>query len=235
MSHILITLSLCDNVSPISSAGLLGLLLMNASKASFMELMKPSFRPKQVWATLSILSLKSSSSCTMSLSFSGVHTISPPNAWEHKSPRGMMKKRKHFLTLSVITAQCTCTGCSIMHIPWCSPSRNAAEWEVLPWPCWTAGREEPAQSHGAHPVECSDLRPRPTHTRATLEFMLESSKLKGKWRQRKLTVQTQSHKMNRDIYIPFCSIAVICSPKSCFSTQLIRGFLWEKTNTLKQP
>lgn len=25
--------------------------------------------------------------------------------------------------------------------------------------------------------------------------------------------------------LPFCSIAVICSPKSCFSTQLISGFL----------
>lgn len=64
---------------PMSSAGLLGLLLMKVSKASFMALMNPSFRVKQLCATLSILSLKSSRSCTMSLSFSGVHTISPPN------------------------------------------------------------------------------------------------------------------------------------------------------------
>lgn len=66
---------------PISSAGLLGLLLMKVSKASFMALMKLSLRAKQLCATLSILSLKSSRSCTMSLSFSGVHTISPPKVW----------------------------------------------------------------------------------------------------------------------------------------------------------
>lgn len=67
-----------------SSAGLFGLLLMNVSKASFIALMNPSLRVKQQCATLSILSLKSSRSCTMSLSFSGVHTISPPKAWEKR-------------------------------------------------------------------------------------------------------------------------------------------------------
>lgn len=51
-------------------------------------------------------------------------------------------------------------------------------------------------------------------------------------------IQLFSHKLHAQcillIYsmylpdLPFCSIAVMCSPKSCFSTELIRGFLRNK-------
>lgn len=42
-----LTLILMPDI-PMSSAGLLGLLLINVSKASFMALMNPSFRAKQL-------------------------------------------------------------------------------------------------------------------------------------------------------------------------------------------
>lgn len=91
---------------PISSAGLLGLLLIKASKASFMALMNPSLRVKQLCATLSILSLKSSRSCTMSLSFSGVHTISPPKDYNQRKfpPReyAFLRHKKNMFFLMVL-------------------------------------------------------------------------------------------------------------------------------------
>lgn len=67
---------------PMSSAGLFGRLLMNVSKASFMALTNFSFFMKQMSMMWSTLSLKSSSSCTIVLSFSGLITIVLPKAWE---------------------------------------------------------------------------------------------------------------------------------------------------------
>jgi hypothetical protein len=64
--------------SPISSAGLLTLWLMKYSKASFRLLVKRSLRWKQWFTIVSILSLKSSNSCTIVLSFSGSMTIVRP-------------------------------------------------------------------------------------------------------------------------------------------------------------
>lgn len=66
---------------PMSSAGLLGRLLMNVSKASFMALTNFSFFMKQMSMMWSTLSLKSSNSCTIVLSFSGLITIVLPKAW----------------------------------------------------------------------------------------------------------------------------------------------------------
>lgn len=63
-----------------SSAGLFGRLLMNVSKASFMALTNLSFFRKQMSMMWSTLSLKSSSSCTIVLSFSGLITIVLPKA-----------------------------------------------------------------------------------------------------------------------------------------------------------
>lgn len=65
---------------PMSSAGLFGLLLMKVSKASFMALTNFSFFMKQMSMMWSTLSLKSRSSCTMVLSFSGLMTIVLPKA-----------------------------------------------------------------------------------------------------------------------------------------------------------
>lgn len=66
---------------PMSSAGLFGRLLMNVSKASFMALTNFSFFMKHTSMIRSTLSLKSSNSCTMVLSFSGLITIVLPKAW----------------------------------------------------------------------------------------------------------------------------------------------------------
>lgn len=71
---------MCKCHRPISSAGLFGRLLMNVSKASFMALTNLSFFMKQTSMMWSTLSLKSSSSCTIVLSFSGLMTIVLPNA-----------------------------------------------------------------------------------------------------------------------------------------------------------
>lgn len=65
---------------PMSSAGLFGRLLMNVSKASFMALTNLSFFMKQMSMMWSTLSLKSSNSCTIVLSFSGLITIVLPKA-----------------------------------------------------------------------------------------------------------------------------------------------------------
>lgn len=69
---------------PMSSAGLFGLLLMNVSKASFMAFTNFSFLRKQTSIIWSTLSLKSRSSWTMVLSFSGLITIVLPNACKIK-------------------------------------------------------------------------------------------------------------------------------------------------------
>lgn len=133
----------------------MGLLLIKVSKASFIALMNPSLRVKQLCATLSILSLKSSRSCTMSLSFSGVHTISPPKVWGQGTyHQGECAFRTQACFLSdYFFLYCVWTMC----IPLCNPSRTAAVWEVLLSPCWRAGRGGSAQSHGSHPAGCSDL------------------------------------------------------------------------------
>lgn len=72
------------NKIPMSSAGLFGLLLMNVSKASFMAFTNFSFLRKQTSIIWSTLSLKSSSSWTMVLSFSGLITMVLPNACKIK-------------------------------------------------------------------------------------------------------------------------------------------------------
>lgn len=69
---------------PMSSAGLFGLLLMNVSKASFMAFTNFSFLRKQTSIIWSTLSLKSRSSWTMVLSFSGLITMVLPNACKIK-------------------------------------------------------------------------------------------------------------------------------------------------------
>lgn len=69
---------------PMSSAGLFGRLLMNVSKASFMAFTNFSFLRKQTSIIWSTLSLKSSSSWTMVLSFSGLMTMVLPNACKIK-------------------------------------------------------------------------------------------------------------------------------------------------------
>lgn len=135
--------------SPMSSAGLFDLLLMKVSKASFIVLMNPSFRAKQHCATLSILSLKSSRSCTMSLSFSGVHTISPPKAFEQRQ----FQQCLHGFGWNV--------GCCLwprVQLPLYNPSRTAVVWEVLLSPCWKAGRGGSVQSRDSHPAGFSDLQ-----------------------------------------------------------------------------
>jgi len=63
---------------PINSAGLFGLLLINVSKDSFIKFINFSFFWKHTSMIWSTLSLKSSSSCTISLSFSGFTTIVVP-------------------------------------------------------------------------------------------------------------------------------------------------------------
>lgn len=80
---------------PISSAGLFGRLLMNVSNASFMALTNFSFFMKQTSMMWSTLSLKSSSSCTIVLSFSGLMTIVLPNAcrWVFKTMRNATRRR----------------------------------------------------------------------------------------------------------------------------------------------
>lgn len=69
---------------PISSAGLFGRLLMKVSKASFIALTNFSFFRKHTSTTWSTLSLKSSSSWTIVLSFSGLITIVLPKVWGFK-------------------------------------------------------------------------------------------------------------------------------------------------------
>lgn len=68
---------------PMSSAGLFGLLLINVSKDSFIKLMNFSFLWKHTSITWSTRSLKSSRSCTISLSFSGLMTIVVPKVYEN--------------------------------------------------------------------------------------------------------------------------------------------------------
>ncbi len=67
---------------PMSSAGLFGRLLIKVSKASFMPLTNFSFFMKHTSMMWSTLSLKSKSSWTIVLSFSGLMTIVLPKAWD---------------------------------------------------------------------------------------------------------------------------------------------------------
>ena len=85
---------------PISSAGLLGLLLMNVSKDSFIRLMNLSFRWKHTSITWSTRSLKSSRSCTMSLSFSGLMTIVVPKVCKNTPSQQQGPDSAVFLLLS---------------------------------------------------------------------------------------------------------------------------------------
>lgn len=87
---------------PMSSAGLFGRLLMKVSKASFMALTNFSFFKKQMSMMWSTLSLKSSSSWTIVLSFSGLITIVLPNACMWGKYQRTQFNKKLMLTLSIL-------------------------------------------------------------------------------------------------------------------------------------
>ncbi len=138
---------------PMSSAGLFGRLLIKVSKASFMPLTNFSFFMKHTSMMWSTLSLKSKSSWTIVLSFSGLMTIVLPKAWDttNKTCDIEWAHSERLWWFSQSSRRVPCT-------PWCTRSSAAEAPARLPSHDWRAGTAETDPEYGSHPAGYSNLQ-----------------------------------------------------------------------------